>query len=53
MGEDFVLEPTLDALHLASAHFLKEQGITVEVASYDARMLAAAHAMGLPTYALL
>jgi hypothetical protein len=36
---------TLDALHLASADFLREQGQDVFVASYDKRFLAAASAM--------
>jgi predicted nucleic acid-binding protein len=43
---------TLDALHLASADFLRQQGATVRVASYDQRLLAAARAMGLGTYDL-
>lgn len=33
---------TLDALHLASIEFLRARGQTVEVATYDPRMLAAA-----------
>jgi uncharacterized protein len=33
---------TLDALHLASMHFLREQGQDVTLASYDARMRQAA-----------
>jgi predicted nucleic acid-binding protein len=37
---------TLDALHLASAHWLREQGQEVRVASYDARLSAAAEAIG-------
>lgn len=37
---------TLDALHLASADFLRQQKQTVEVASYDDRFLSAAIAMG-------
>jgi predicted nucleic acid-binding protein len=36
---------TLEALHLASADFLRRQGQHVEVATYDARMLDAARAM--------
>jgi predicted nucleic acid-binding protein len=43
---------TLDALHLASAHFLQQQGVNVTLASYDARMVAAARAMSLPVYEL-
>jgi predicted nucleic acid-binding protein len=47
-----VLEPfpipvrTLDAIHLASADFLRGQKQTVEVASYDDRMSSAARKMG-------
>lgn len=37
---------TLDALHLASADFLRSQKQAVEVASYDDRMAAAARKMG-------
>ena len=37
---------TLDALHLASADFLRGQRQTVEIASYDDRMSAAARRMG-------
>ena len=33
---------TLDALHLASLHFLRERRQDVRLATYDARMLAAA-----------
>lgn len=38
---------TLDALHLASANFLRAQGQRVEIATYDDRMAAAARAIGL------
>ncbi len=47
-----VLEPfpvplrTLDALHLASAHFLVAQGVDLRLATYDARLREAASAMG-------
>lgn len=37
---------TLDALHLASAGYLRELGTEIEVATYDGRMRAAASAMG-------
>lgn len=40
---------TLDGLHLATMDFLKRQGGRVELASYDARLLAAATAMGFAT----
>ena len=43
---------TLDALHLASAEFLRDHGQTVELASYDERMLAAARALRIPLFAL-
>jgi hypothetical protein len=43
---------TLDALHIASAEFLRERGLTVELASYDERMLAAARALRIPLFAL-
>ncbi len=39
---------TLDALHLAAIQFLRTQGMTVELASYDRRMLAAATALKIP-----
>lgn len=39
---------TLDALHLASIEFLRAQGQTVSLASYDGRMLAAARLMHIP-----
>jgi predicted nucleic acid-binding protein len=38
---------TLDALHLASVVFLREQGQEVAVATYDGRMAVAARAMGI------
>lgn len=39
---------TLDALHLASVEFLRGRGQKVELASYDARLIAAAKALGIP-----
>ena len=39
---------TLDGLHLASIDYLRRQGQTVELATYDRRMRAAAEAMGIP-----
>ena len=39
---------TLDALHLASIDYLRQQGQAVELATYDRRMRAAAEAMGIP-----
>lgn len=39
---------TLDALHLASLDYLREQRQGVELATYDRRMAEAARAMGIP-----
>lgn len=39
---------TLDALHLASMTFLLEHDQTIELASYDDRLLEAAQALGVP-----
>ena len=38
---------SLDALHLATIEFIRGQGETVELASYDNRLLAAARALGI------
>ena len=38
---------TLDALHLATAVFLSAESDPVQLASYDARMLTAARALGI------
>lgn len=43
---------TLDALHLASMQFLREQRVTVSLASYDKRLIAAARALDFPIYSL-
>lgn len=43
---------TLDALHLASIEFLRSQGQTVELASYDQRFITAARALRIPIAAL-
>jgi predicted nucleic acid-binding protein len=43
---------TLDAIHLASIEFLRERGQTVELASYDERLIVAARALGIPIAAL-
>jgi len=43
---------TLDALHLSTALSLTAGGETVELASYDNRLIAAAHALGVPLAAL-
>jgi predicted nucleic acid-binding protein len=39
---------TLDALHLASIEFLRERGQTIELASYDERLIVAARELGIP-----
>ena len=43
---------TLDALHLASCDYLRNQGQSVSLASYDHRMTTAARALALPIYDL-
>jgi hypothetical protein len=43
---------TLDALHLASIDFLLARGQTVELASYDDRLVDAARSLGIPIAAL-
>jgi predicted nucleic acid-binding protein len=51
-----VLEPfpepvrTLDALHLASLLFLREQAQSVRLLSYDSRMLSCAKALGISLF---
>lgn len=37
---------TLDALHLATADFIRSQGISLEIATFDRRMSEAASALG-------
>jgi hypothetical protein len=39
---------TLDALHLASLEFLRENGHSVELLAYDERLVAAARRMKIP-----
>ncbi len=43
---------TLDALHLASMEFLRRQGQTIELATYDDRLLLASAALGIPATSL-
>src|SRR5262249_21368500 len=43
---------TLDALHLASADFVRAQGKPVTIASYDDRLITAARQMGFEIAAL-
>ena len=38
---------TLDALHLATMDFIRGSGETIELASYDARLCAAAQSLGI------
>ena len=38
---------TLDGLHLATVEFLRSNGSTVELASYDTRIITAAKALGI------
>ena len=39
---------TLDSLHLASLDYLRRQAQSVELASYDRRMITVARAIGIP-----
>jgi predicted nucleic acid-binding protein len=39
---------TLDALHLATIEFLRDQGQRIELATYDARLVDAARALRIP-----
>jgi predicted nucleic acid-binding protein len=41
---------TLDALHLASVEFLRAQGQTVKLASYDTRLLSAAKRLKITAF---
>jgi hypothetical protein len=43
---------TLDALHLASAEFLRRQDQEVLIATYDARMIEASRRLGITAYSL-
>jgi len=43
---------TLDGLHLATMNFLRSQGRDVQLASYDARLLAGARALGIDPWPL-
>jgi predicted nucleic acid-binding protein len=43
---------TLDALHLASADFLRARQPAIRLATYDTRQAAAAKAMGIASYDL-
>ena len=41
---------TLDALHLASMDFLRKEGQSITLASYDDRLINAARALRVPIY---
>lgn len=41
---------TLDALHLASAEFMRQQGQEIRIATYDVRMREGAQRLGIPAY---
>ena len=43
---------TLDALHLATIEFLRSEREPVQLASYDARLVAVARALGVPIAAV-
>ena len=43
---------TLEALHLATIEHLRSLGHDIELASYDARLIAAARALGIPIFRL-
>jgi len=43
---------TLDALHLASADFIRQQGQSVKIASYDKRLLDAARRLNFAAWDL-
>lgn len=42
---------TLDGLHLATIEYLRGNGEAIELATFDARMIAAARALGIAIYA--
>ena len=41
---------TLDAIHLAAIEFIRAQGASVQLASYDERLLDVAHRLGIPEW---
>ena len=43
---------TLDALHLASMDFIRKQGQSITLASYDDRLITAARSLRFSIYAL-
>src|SRR5437764_1319738 len=42
---------TLDGLHLATIEYLRSKGESIRLATYDARLTAAARALGIAIYA--
>jgi predicted nucleic acid-binding protein len=42
---------TLDAIHLAAMEFIRSQGASVELASYDERLVDVAGLLGIPAWA--
>jgi hypothetical protein len=38
---------TLDAIHLAAIEFIRAQGVSLQLASYDKRLLGAARLLGI------
>jgi hypothetical protein len=41
---------TLDAVHLAAIEFIRSQGASVELASYDERLVDVARLLGIPAW---
>ena len=41
---------TLDAIHLAAVEFIRTQGVSVQLASYDERFLDAERLLGIPEW---
>ena len=42
--------PTLDAIHLAAMEFIRAQGASVQLASYDERLVGTAGLIGIPEW---
>lgn len=43
---------TLDAMHLASIEYLRDQGQSVQVATYDVRLMKCARSLGIEVWSL-
>ena len=41
---------TLDAIHLAAIEFIRAEGASVQLASYDERLLGVARLLGIPEW---